>query len=282
LKLTPVTRGAWHSIPLIPLAFVLYSCSTSQAPSAGDPSLLPTIVEPTVRSVEAGPADLPVAPAQAPPTQPATAPTAIPQLASSAFRDDFNGALDPGWTWHQNDAPGWTLSNMPGWLRLNLSTGSFFSPTPPANALVRPAPAGDFDMSTWLRFNPHNNFELAGLVVVFDDHSVLQFGRGGCFFEAPAPGCLGDGLYFDNIQNGAPFGGNFATQSFLGLDYVLRLQRQGNSYTASYSNDALNWTPLGSHSADRKPVWVGLIAAQAKTAGNFADFDWFEIQSSGG
>ncbi|MCJ7512182.1 MAG: hypothetical protein MUO23_04355 [Anaerolineales bacterium] len=282
MKLTLVTRGAWHSTSLIPLAFVLYACSASQAPSAGDPALLPTIVEPTVRSVQAGPANLPVAPTQAAPTQPATAPTAIPQLASSGFRDDFNGALDPGWTWYQNDAPGWTLSNMPGWLRLNLSKGSFFSATPPANVLVRPAPPGDFDLQTWLRFSPFGNFEIAGLVVIFDDHSVLQLGRGFCRVPSGSDGCLGDGLYFDNIQNSTPVGGNFATPSSLGVDYLFRLERQSDSYAATYSTDGSTWVPLGTHSVDRNPVSVGLIAAQAKTAGNFADFDWFEIQSSGG
>jgi beta-xylosidase len=275
-----MTYRTW--VPPLMIAAALAAASCTGMVGAGAPQALPTIVEPTVRPVNAEPQSppaqptsdaQPVEPAQAPPP----APTAIPHLASSVFRDDFNGSLNSGWSWYQSDTPGSSLTHTPGWLRLNLSQGSFLSDTPPQNLLVRAAPAGDFDMSTWLRFNPYNNFELAGLVVVFDDHSVLQFGRGGCFFEAPAPGCLGDGLYFDNIQNGAPIGGNFATQSFLGLDYVLRLQRLGNSYAASYSNDAMNWTPLGSHTVDRTPVSIGLIAAQATVGNPHADFDYFEL-----
>ncbi len=166
------------------------------------------------------------------PAAPATQPG-----ASTTFRDDFDGALDPGWSWYQGEAPGWTLSNMPGWLRLDLSTGSFHGATLPSNMLVRPAPSGDFEMKVWLRFSPVRNFELAGAVVVFDEASVLQFGRGFCEVPGGSAGCIGDGLYFDNIQDGSTVGGNFATQSLLGVDYLLRLQRQGNTYSAAYSTD---------------------------------------------
>jgi hypothetical protein len=245
---------------------------------------LPPIVEPTVRSVDAESQSpsaqptsdpQPVEPLQAPPP----APTAVPHLASSVFRDDFNGSLDSGWSWYQSDTPGSSLTHTPGWLRLNLSQGSFLSDTPPQNLLIRAAPAGDFDMSTRLRFNPHNNFELAGLVVVFDDHSVLQFGRGGCFFEAPAPGCIGDGLYFDSIQGGAAAGGNFATPAALGLDYTLRLQRTGNTYTASYMDSNGSSGTLGSHTVNKAPGSIGLIAAQSTVAQPYADFDYFEMTS---
>lgn len=277
MKLSSAFQRAQRPTALIPLALVLFACSSPQPLAAGNPSLLPTVVEPTLRSVEVVAGEVEALPTQPAPTLPPPPPTTVPQLASSAFRDDFNGALDPGWSWSQNDTPGSSLTHTPGWLRLNLSQGSFLVGPAPENLLLRPAPGGDFAMSTWLRFNPHNNFELAGLVVVFDDGSVLQFGRGGCFFEAPTPGCIGDGLYFDHIQNGAAVGSNFATQSLLGLDYALRLERQTNAYTALFSTDGSNWTPLGSHTAEQAPASIGLIAAQATVANPYADFDYFEL-----
>jgi hypothetical protein len=205
----------------------------------------------------------------------AVAPAAQPG-PSTAFRDDFDGALDPGWSWYQGEAPGWTLSELPGWLRLNLSTGSFHGATPPANMLVRQAPSGDFDLQTLLRFSPVRNFELAGVVVVFDDHSVLQFGRGFCEVPAAPAGCLGDGLYFDSIQSGAAVGANFATPGPGGADHLLRLVRQGSTYTA-HVFDGADWQEIGSHSVDRQPSSIGLIAAQAPSPGSFAEFDFFEI-----
>jgi len=249
------------------MAGALLACSLAGAQPTAE-----IIVEPTVRAESPS----------LPPTTAPELPTAPPEptaVAPSLFRDDFNGVLDPGWSWWKSDAPGWSLSHMDGWLRLNLSTGSFFSASPPENLLVRTAPPGDFDMTTFLRFSPHNNFELAGLVVVFDDHSALQFGRGFCSTEAAAPSCIGDGLYFDDIQNGTPVGGNFATQALLGLDYMLQVQRQGNTYLASLSTDGTSWTAVGSHSIDTAPVLVGLIAAQATVANPYADFDYFQMQA---
>jgi hypothetical protein len=165
---------------------------------------------------------------------------------------------------------------MPGWLRLNLSSGSFHGATPPANMLVRPAPSGDFDLRTLLRFSPVRNFELAGVVVVFDDHSVLQFGRGFCEVPAAPAGCIGDGLYFDSIQSGAAVGANFATPGPSGADYLLRLVRRDSTFTA-HIFDGADWQAIGSHRVDRQPLSIGLIAAQSPTSGTSAEFDYYEI-----
>jgi Beta xylosidase C-terminal Concanavalin A-like domain len=248
---------------------------TAAALACGAPAPAPEadiILEPTVRptAVEAAPAA---------PTAPAAAPTEGTPMIAFAFRDDFSGSLDSGWSWYQSDSPGWSLDHTPGWLRLNLSSGSFFGAAPPHNLLLRTAPAGDFAMQTFLRFSPHNNFEIAGLVVLFDDHSVLQFGRGFCFSEAGAPACIGDALYFDNVQDGSPVGGNFAVQALLGLDYQLQLERQGNAYLASYTTDGSSWMPIGSHTVDKSPMSIGLIAAQSTVASPYADFDYFEVTS---
>lgn len=249
----------------------MLACATPGSSAAPQEIILEPTVRPTL--VEAALAT-PAAPTSVP-----TAAAGATELASSAFRDDFDGTMDTGWTWFQSESPDYSLTHTPGWLRLNLSSGSFRGVTPPENLLVRPAPTGNFSMGTFLRFNPHNNFEFAGLAVIFDDHSVLQFGRAGCFLEAPTPECIGDGLYFDNLQNGAAVGGNFATQAVLGFDYVLQLQRQGNTYSASYSNDGTSWLPVGSHTVDKAPVSIGLIAAQSTVANPYADFDYFEMQS---
>jgi hypothetical protein len=192
---------------------------------------------------------------------------------TSAFRDDFNGALDPGWAWLREDPLAWSLSATPGWLRVNVSTGGFIG-VPPRNVLLRPAPTGDFDLRAGVRISPSRNFEIAGLLVYFDDNAVLQFGRGYC----DLPGvCAGDGFYFDNLQAGAPINGNFATRGLGASDDRLRLVRQGVTYTAFYLVDDATWIEIGSHVVDRAPVSVGLIAAQAPAAGTFAEFDFFEM-----
>jgi len=248
------------------LAAALLACG---APASAPPEI---VFEPTVRPPEAGVSPLP--PGEAP-----VSATSQPQLTSSIFRDDFNGTLDAGWTWFTSPEPGYSLTHTAGWLRLNLSSGSFFGGTPPENLLLRPAPQADFDLNAYLRFSPRNNFEIAGLAVLFDEDSLLQFGRGGCFLETPTSACIGDGLYFDNIQDGAAVGSNFAAPTALGLDYVLRLQRQGNTYTASYADSNGGSGVVGSHTVDKSPVSIGLIAAQSTVASPYADFDYFEMTS---
>jgi predicted amidohydrolase YtcJ len=195
-------------------------------------------------------------------------------IQSGGFHDDFEGTLDPAWSWFQNDAPGWSLTEDPGWLRLKFSTGSFVNPPPPSNLLVRPAPDGDFDLRTHVRVAPTRNFELAGLVVLFDDSSVVQFGHGFC--SVPTA-CAGDGYYFDDVQDGSPVGGNFASPGFGATEDELRLVRTGDTYTAYYLVDDTTWIEVGSHTVDRQPVSVGLIAAQAPSTGPYAEFDDFEM-----
>jgi len=239
------------------------------------PSALPEVIlEPTVRPTLAEAA---LATLAAPAVAPTAASGAVTELASAAFRDDFDGTMDTGWTWFKSPEPGYSLTHTAGWLRLNMSSGSFLGGTPPENLLLRPASTGDFNLGTYLRFSPHNNFEIAGLVVVFDDHSVLQFGRGFCYTDGTSPACNGDGLYFDNIQAGTAVGGNFAVPAVLGLDYVLQLQRQGNTYTASYTDSNGSSGVVGTHTVDGAPLSIGLIAAQSTVASPYADFDYVEM-----
>jgi predicted amidohydrolase YtcJ len=190
------------------------------------------------------------------------------------FRDDFDGALAPGWFWLQENPARWSLAAAPGWLRIDLSSGGFLTGAP-TNVLLRDAPAsGDFELRTRVRVAPSRNFELAGLLVRLDDGSILQFGRGFCDVGA----CVGDGYYFDNLQRGVPVGSNYATPAYGGTEELLRLVRQGNRYTAYYQVDDSTWIEVGSHSVDVLPEAGGLIAAQATAPGAYAEFDWFEVR----
>ena len=151
---------------------------------------------------------------------------------------------------------------------------SFDGPALPPNILLRDAPAGDFEITTSLRFEPTTNFQAAGLVVFQEQGNVLVLGRAFCDVEGY---CLGDGIYFDNYVSGsipdtspkAPFNG--------GVTY-LRLQRVGNTFTGYYSDDGENWIMLGEHYRDIKQIRVGLVAAQSSTEIP-AVFDYFTMKT---
>jgi hypothetical protein len=76
--------------------------------------------------------------------------------------------------------------------------------------------------------------------------------------------CGGDGVYFDNFENGATTGSNYHV-AFHGSVIYLRLQREGNTYTGYYSEDGQNWILTGKHVRDFSQPKIGLIAAQSQT-----------------
>lgn len=200
-------------------------------------------------------------------------PASAPPAGASAFRDEFESILEPGWTWTNEDPSAWSLDQTPGWLRIQLAQGGYLTTTP-ANVLLRPAPAGDFNLTTSLRASPTRNFEFAGLIVTFADGRVLQFGRAHC----DLPGvCTGGGYYFDNLKDGASAGSNLALPGLAGSQSILRLEKRGTTYTAYYLMVDGQAVAVGSHSVADAPQSVGLLAAQAPAPGPLAEFDFFEI-----
>jgi beta-xylosidase len=258
-----ISRRKMKSKSLFSLAVLLLSALACGLPSAAP-------AEPTVNALPPTP-DIPFSASPAPqnPTQPASSPQ-----FSNTIREEFDGKLSPGigWTWLRQDNANWSLTTTPGWLRINVSTNSYFSGGLPSNVLTISAPQGDFDIRTSLKFSPSQNFEFAGLIVLFDEKSLVQAGRVFCNLG----NCPGGGFYFDNLQNASPVGNNFGTTNS-SAQSALRIARQGNTYTAYYQTDGVNWVALGSHTVDRQPVSIGLIAAQAQSAGAYAEFDYFVI-----
>ena len=220
-----------------------------------------------------------IAPTNSPASLPTSTslPISVPPTEISSgegFQDDFVGQLAEGWTWLGENPAKWSLSKVPGSLQIMLADASFDGPALPPNILLREPPTGDFEITTSFRFTPTTNFQFAGLVVFQEHGNVLQLGRAFCDVEGY---CVGDGIYFDNFENGsipatsprAPFNGEVT---------YLRLQRIGNTYTGYYSDDGENWTLLGEHFRDFSPIRVGLVTAQSSTEIP-AVFDYFTMNT---
>ena len=213
----------------------------------------------------------------APINTPVPPPTFVPPiefLPGESFRDDFDGRLAEGWSWTAEDPAKWSLSEVSGALQIMASNASFDGAGLPANVLLREAPSGDFEITTSLHFAPSSNFQFAGLVVFQGQGNALQFGRAFCGF---ANTCVGDGIYFDNFENGSIAGDNYQTP-FRGSHVYLRLTRVGNTYTGYYSGDGQNWKMTGEHVRDFPQARVGLMAAQAPTEIP-AVFDYFTMDA---
>ena len=146
---------------------------------------------------------------------------------------------------------------------------------PPENVLLRPVLSGDFEIATLLRFAPTSNFQFAGLTVYSDPTTFLQLGRAYCDVENL---CVGDGIYFDSVEQSEPTGDNFAFTVRTADDVHLRLVAEGDTYTGYYSSDGETWVTIGSHTRVLTDRQVGLLAHQTDFE-IVAEFEYFTLIS---
>jgi beta-xylosidase len=142
--------------------------------------------------------------------------------------------------------------------------------------LLRPAPAGSFQIETQITFSPENNFQFAGLIIYESDSDFIQAGRGYCrTFE-----CVGEGLYMNYYRKGIVVKPDFG-QPYKEIDPILlRLGRRGDTYIFESSTDGKVWFIIGSHTSDMNPLQIGLVAGQRLKGNSIsATFDYFEVRS---
>jgi len=194
---------------------------------------------------------------------------------ASIWRDDFDAVLSPPWRWINENPARWSLAERPGYLRIFVSPYVFGQ----ENGLLRPVTGGNFTIQTHVLFEPDTNFQIAGLIIYQDANNRLALGRAFC--DIPN-NCVGNGIYFDNVQGGNLAGTNFATSVDSYNEAYLRLERRGDLVTAFYSSDGVTWFEIGTHriALDFRVNGVGLIACQDfNTPGRDipADFDFFVL-----
>jgi len=235
--------------------FLASSCSLQSTvpPTAPEPPPLPTSL----------PTDTPLPPSPSP--IPSDTPTPAP-----TFSDDFLNTLQPGWTWIRENSSRWSLASEPGFLRIVLEGGRYHR-----NILLREVSRQDFDISTRVEFTPTSNFQIAGLIVYADDSSMIKLGRAFCNV---AGNCVGNGIYFDSMQNGQLGGPNYATETSLQDEAYLRINKTGSLFTAYYSEDGEDWVAIGEHEAEMPNPKVGVFAGQSNVVGAAANFDYFTLQ----
>jgi hypothetical protein len=200
------------------------------------------------------------------PTEPA--PVQVAQLVDGpSFRDDFQGALQEGWSWLNEHPDHWSLRDVPGALRLVTVPGTSWT-----NALVRDAPPGDFEITTQIRFEPTANFAGAMLFVRASDGDAVLVGRAYCDLD----GCAGNAIYFDRVLAGEVVGNNYATPVESSSEAYLRLRREGDVFAAFYSADGETWEAIGEHKGTFRFPQVGLVAHNSPLEIP-ADFAFFEL-----
>lgn len=249
---------------MIFLFFLLSACT----PPA-QPAILPTL--PIIFTPSSTPTTAPSPTATAVPPTASAVPTADPNF----FRDEFSEELDAQWSWVREDPQHWSLRADPGFLQINATSGSVEGRNN-INMLLRPALAGNFQIETQIDFNPRNNYEFAGLIIYASDGTFIQAGRAYCKRED----CIGEGLYMNYYHQRVPVKPNYAQPFRERGPILLRLTRQGDTYTFEASTNGKVWFVIGAHTSDMEPVQIGLLAGQhGKGEILTATFDYFEVRS---
>jgi hypothetical protein len=181
-------------------------------------------------------------------------------------------SLDPSWSWLGTPSAQWSLTARPGYLRM-------FTQDDQLNRLMRPAPTGDFEIRAHLYFTPTENFQFGGIFIEGGDGNQLALGRAFC--DTPAPACANNGIYFDHVEGNVFISPNFAMTTTLESEAYLRVESNGANFTASVSENGVEWTEVGTHTISFAPLNVGLIASNAfqSVADIPADFDFFIMES---
>lgn len=192
------------------------------------------------------------------------------------WTDDFNQlTLNDRWEWIFEVPSHWSLTAHPGYLRIITRKNFELND----NMLVQAVPEGDFSVQTRVLFYPTETFQFAGLLV-FDDHpNYLRLGRGYC--HPSPPDCVGNGIYFELVENYQLVGSLYATTVDDLEQAHLKILREGDQYTGYVSNDGQNWSEVGAHTVSPSftPERIGLFASnghQENTEIN-ADFDYFTL-----
>jgi len=100
-----------------------------------------------------------ITPAPTNTTEPTIAPTSLPE--GVLFRDDFEGALQPGWSWLDEDPERWSFKEFGGSVNLAIvaDNPAFFNEGYQVNTLARDVPAGEFAITAHIMTEPNENFK---------------------------------------------------------------------------------------------------------------------------
>jgi regulation of enolase protein 1 (concanavalin A-like superfamily) len=136
--------------------------------------------------------------------------------------------------------------------------------------------AGDFVLTTQVRFQPAHQYDQAGLMVRISPHCWLKT---SVEYEPDGPARLGA-----VVTN---FGySDWSTQNFSGREVLLRVRREGSDYIIEYAEPADQqngspWTQIRIahlHDDSGGLVQAGLYACSPIDAGYVAEFDFLRLE----
>jgi hypothetical protein len=263
---------------LILITLLLTGCAT-----ASEPTIVPTQeppAEPT--NTEVPPTDPPTAEPTAQPTEEPTdlPPTETPLPEGVIFRDDFNGTLQDGWTWNNEDPSRWSFVEN-GWLEIVADDVSLFMEEDRGmvNFLTRDLPEGEFEVIAHIQADPNESFEQAAIYIFENEDNYIALNLGFCGIC----GVGGPGFFIETFIDNNPFG-DFCEipRDAATTEVSLKLVNQDDSIIGYYALPGGEWQRLGAFGHYFDFNSVGLGATNSNLDGVETDivarFDYFEIR----
>ncbi len=204
-------------------------------------------------------------------------PTPLPE--GLLFRDDFEGYLQPGWSWNNEDTERWTFTK-DSWLEIMGDNPAFYSEGEVGmiNFLSRDLPEGEFMITAHIKANPTENFQQAAIYIFEDQDNYVALNIGYC---QPCS-TQGPGFFMETFIDNNPFQDAYQIPRDPAVtDVYLRLVNQGESLTGYYATEPGDWQRVGSFGNffDFKLVGLGTTNSSpgAVEKNIIALFDYFEI-----
>lgn len=179
-------------------------------------------------------------PPQPTPTPEPTAtlePTPLPE--GVLFRDDFEGFLQSGWTWVNEEPHLWTFTP-DGWLEITGGNAAFYheGDIGMTNFLTRELPDGEFTITAHINANPKENFQQAAIYIYQDQNNYIALNTGFCDLCSTG----GPGFFMETFIDNNPGGDAYPfPRDPEATDVYLRLVNQGNCLACLFTTTEA-WT----------------------------------------
>lgn len=254
------TKSAF--LVLVMYALILSGCQSAQSPA-------------TEGAVVEQPTNVPLPTYTPTPTNTALPtetpkPTNTPLPAGVLFRDDFNGKLQPGWEWENENPNKWSITD-DGWLQIIGENNSLINHNQQNNLLWYPLPTGNFAITVHLKTKPFENFQQAAIFIYEDPSNYVTINRGYCNLCVSG----GNAFFMDYKISGQKGTYLRATNA---EDVYLRLESKDNVISGYFATTPNKWERLGRFGNYFQFKKVGIGVSNALAANDVVGlFDYFEI-----
>ena len=201
-----------------------------------------------------------------------------------AVSDEFNGAVGSQWQWIRENAETHSLSANDGSLTITSEVGDVSENTNNAKNILLQSANNDWTVETKLTASRMpSQPENAGILAYQDDDNFVKF-----MFRAvikttrqrePQPGTIDLMIEENGIAKSlASF--NLKTAITGDQALVLKLNKKGSIYTASYSLDGENFEEIGKADLALKDIKAGLMTVDGIITGYMKSTYWFDSDTT--